>query len=221
MGKIDKKQVSKIKRIFKLRTTLTVNQLTELLRCSIISARRYLKKWNAYTSYNKKGCYYTLPTTPKFNDYGLWHYKNVYFTKHGNLKKTIIYLLKKSQIGMSAKEIGEIVGLNPGSFMHHFRDIPGLRREKQQGRFIYFSDDPEIYSKQKQKFVSLVQEKAKRMPSDADAVLILVQLIKHPNISIEELAKRMARQGKSFEPSVIKNFLEHHDLFPTKKKRRI
>ena len=50
------------------------------------------------------------------------------------------------------------------------------------------------------------------MPSDAEAVVILVQLIKHPDISIKEISDRVALKGKKIEPSAIKRFLESHDL---------
>jgi hypothetical protein len=43
-------------------------------------------------------------------------------------------------------------------------------------------------------------------------VLILVQYIKHPHIGIEGISEKLAQQGKSIAPSVIRNFLEHHDL---------
>jgi len=43
-------------------------------------------------------------------------------------------------------------------------------------------------------------------------VLILVQYIKHPHSGIEELAERVARQGKRIDPRVIQSFLEHHHL---------
>jgi hypothetical protein len=53
---------------------------------------------------------------------------------------------------------------------------------------------------------------AKQFPSDADAVLILVQFIKHPNVGLEELSNKIAQQGKRIEPAVIRSFLEYHGL---------
>jgi hypothetical protein len=50
------------------------------------------------------------------------------------------------------------------------------------------------------------------MPTDADAVLILVEYIKHPDISIDELVRIVSRTGKRIDASVMKQFLEFHDL---------
>jgi hypothetical protein len=43
-------------------------------------------------------------------------------------------------------------------------------------------------------------------------VLILVQYIKHPEVDLEELAQRVAQEGKIIALSVIRKFLEHHEL---------
>jgi hypothetical protein len=50
------------------------------------------------------------------------------------------------------------------------------------------------------------------LPSDAEAVMILVQYIKHPDRSIEELSERVRLQGRSIDGNVIRRLLEHHDL---------
>lgn len=206
---MDEKTVSQR---FRSRRVLTIEQLVDLLQCSVITVRRRLKQWMAYRSFNKNGRYYTLPEIPKFDKNGLWKYQTIFFSKHGNLKNTIIQLVKQSKTGLSAYEITQLVGLPANSsFLSQFRNVPGIRREKHRGRFIYFSDDPKIYTGQKQKWILHRQEIIK-LPSDADAVVILVQYIKHPDISIEELSNSIARQGKHIDSFVIKSFLQYHDL---------
>lgn len=186
---------------------ITLEQLVKLLQCSVITARRRLKKWQTYTSINKNGRYYTLPQIPVFDKNGLWRYQTVLFSKHGNLKQTIVALITDSQKGLSAVEIAELIDLVPNSsFLSQFKDVVGVKREKHQGRFIYLSDSPEIYTRQKQQWTTIV------FPTDAQAVVILVQLIKYPDISIEQLAGRVSEQGQSIEPATIKRFLQFHDL---------
>ena len=60
-----------------LRKVLTIAELAKILICSFITVRRRLKEWRAYTSYNKNGRYYTLPSIPKFNKNGIWTYKDI------------------------------------------------------------------------------------------------------------------------------------------------
>jgi hypothetical protein len=190
---------------------VTIEQLADLLESSVITARRYLKKWKAYTSFNHNGRYYTLPGIPHFDSNGIWKYQTILFSSYGNLKQTIIQLVRGSESGLSAKEIARVVEIPPNSsIFSQLQNISGIRREKHQGHFVYFSDDPETYPKQ----ISALfrPEPVAGLPSDEEAVLILVQYIKHPHIGMEELSERVAQQGKVIAPSVIRNFLEHHGL---------
>lgn len=189
---------------------LTIQELTKILNSSKITARRRLKLWKAYTSINKNSRFYTLPDIPAFDRNGLWEYEKIFFSKHGNLKETISSLIRKSEAGLSANNTTCLVGLpSNSSLLSHFRNLPGIRREKFQGRYIYFSDDPGIYTKQKD---ALMQKDSKQFPTDAEAVVILIQLIKNPNISVEELAQRVSKEGVRIEASRVLNFLTHHGL---------
>jgi hypothetical protein len=190
---------------------LTIEQLVDLLKSSVITARRRLKKWEALTSFNQNGRYYTLPQIPQFDNQGIWKYQRILFSKYGNLKQTIIELVRRSETGLSAREVAQIVEIpSNSSIFSQLQRVSGIRREKYQGRFVYFSDRQETY--QKQKSVLSRPQAATALPSDEEAVRILVQYIKHPHIGVEQLCERVARQGKSIDPCVIQSFLEHHDL---------
>ena len=196
---------------FRQQKIITIEQLVKLLECSVITVRRRLKKWQTYTSINKNGRYYTLPQVPVFDQNGLWKYRVVLFSDHGNLKQTIVGLIKDSPKGLSAVEIAGLVDFaSNSSFLSQFKNVPGVKREKHQGRFIYFSDRPEVYNRQKQQWTS--RQSVIDFPTDAEAVVILVQLIKHPDISIEQLADEVSKQGKWVEPAAIRRFLTFHDL---------
>jgi hypothetical protein len=205
MGEID------VLKRFRRVKVLTIDELVDLLKSSVMTARRRLKKWEALTSFNHNGRYYTLPKIPRFDNHGIWEYQTILFSKYGNLKQTILELVRRSEAGLSAKEMAQIVKIpSNSSIFSQVQRISGIKREKHQGRFVYFSDEPETY--QKQKSVLYRPQAAAALPSDEEAVLILVQYIKHPHIGTEELSERVAREGKRIDPSVIQSFLEHHDL---------
>lgn len=138
-------------RTFKQRKIMSIAQLVGLLNCSVPTVRNRLKEWNTFTSYNKNGSYYTLPGIPEFDKNGLWKCKRVFFSKHGNMKQTIIQLVKSSESGLDAAQIGRLLGLMPRSFTSHLKDLPDLSRETFAGRYVYFSDDEELYLLQKKK----------------------------------------------------------------------
>ena len=196
---------------FRRQKIITIAQLVQWLKCSMITARRRLKNWQSYTSINKNGRYYTLPQIPVFDENGLWKYRTVLFSKHGNLKQTIVALITESEKGLSAVEIAELVDLVPNSsFLSRIKSAAGIKREKHQGRFIYFTDHPEIYSRQKQRRAS--RQRAVGFLSDSEAVEILVELIKHPDIGIEQLSAKVSKPGKQIDPAMVRRFLRFHDL---------
>lgn len=192
---------------FRRQTVITLAQLVTLLKCSVITARRRLKQWQTYTSINQNGRYYTLPQAPVFDENGLWRYQAILFSRHGNLKQTITALITGSPKGLSAGEIAELVGIVPNSsLLSQFKNVPGVKREKHKGHFVYLSDLPEVYTSQTQRW------KTASFPTDAQAVVILVQLIKHPESGIQQLATHVFAQGLSVEPPAIRKFLQFHDL---------
>lgn len=198
---------------FRRKRVLTVEELARLLGASTVTARRRLKQWNTYTSINRNGRYYVLPEVAEFDKNGLWSHEVIFFSRHGNLRQTIFQLIKESEAGLNAHEISKLVGLRANSsFLASFRDISGIRREKQQGRFVYFFDKEDIYISQKQNREELLSRGAMQLPSDADAVLILVDRIKHPNTSIEQCARRLQKRNRHLGVASIYALLEYHGL---------
>ena len=162
-------------RKFRRQKIITLEQLIELLQCSAITVRRRLKKWQTYTSINKNGRYYTLPQIPVFDENGLWKYQTILFSKHGNLKQTVIELIRQSPSGLDAGQIAKKLDLAANSsFFSQLKNVATLRRQKHQGRFVYFSDSAEIYDRQKQQRM-LSNHRGIELPTDAEAVVILVK----------------------------------------------
>lgn len=195
-------------REFQKLKVVTIEEIVGLLESSVITARRQLKKWRAYTSFNMNGRYYTLPRIPRFDENGIWRYQKILFSQYGNLMQTISQLVGNSGMGLNARQIARVVQIAPNSSVFsRLQSTSGIRREKHQGRFVYFSD--EKYPEQK---AGLYGPQHGRLPSDAEAVMILVQRIKHPNSSIEDLSEKVAEQGRRIESRVIHSFLDHHGL---------
>ena len=49
-------------------------------------------------------------------------------------------------------------------------------------------------------------------PTDAEAIVILVQFIKHSGICIEQLAGKVTQKGYQIDSDTITRFLKFHDL---------
>jgi biotin operon repressor len=212
MARLDKNAIKAAWQHLEKIKIFSIGELASVLTCSIPNARLKLKLWQAYTSYNQNGKYYTLPQVPQFNQHGLWRYKDIAFSKHGNLKKTIINLVTASAAGLSGRQLGELLGLSPQSFLHHFRQCPGIYREKHDGVYIYFSDRDEVREKQVQQRSSLVQQSAIVTVSDPVAVIILVAIIRHHGISAEEISALPEIKKSKIKLANIQGFMEYHGL---------
>jgi len=196
---------------FRKQKIITIDQLVELLTCSVITARRRLKKWQTYTSINQNGRYYTLPQIPVFDENGLWRYRTVIFSKYGNLTQTIIALIQTSSKGLSAIQIADFLDLPPNSsFISRIKNVLGVKREKHRGRFVYFSDQPEIYNRQKDRWFE--RKDTVGFPTDAQAIIILVHLIKHPSVGIDQLTKQVSKKDKLIDSDSVRRFLQFHGL---------
>lgn len=210
MSRISQKEINEALFAFRKKKTFTVENVVSLLGCSIPTVRLKLRQWGARSSYNKSGQYYALPDVPRFDENGLWWFKGAYFSKYGTLKNTVIHLVRASAAGLSGEQIGELVGLAPRSFLHHFRDTPGLRREKHRGVYVYFSDDEARYSEQTANRLEAV---AFGKPiSDADAIIILAALIKHHGFTADHLAGLPEVKESALSMSAIDHYLRQHDL---------
>lgn len=206
-------RLKKTLQIFKTQKIISMDKLVALLQCSKKTTRRRLKQWSCFTSYNQNSRYYVLPNVPEFDEYGLWKYKRAFFSKHGNLKETIASLVNQSKAGLSAFEIGEIVSLPPHTFLSHFKDHKNIQRRKYKGLYIYFSTKPSLFSKQTKEREKLLQAKTGLpLPSDSDAIIILVTLIKHPDDTLKQLVRRVRRKGIKVSIEKCRNLLIYHDI---------
>ncbi len=210
MAKLTDRGVHRARRTFRAQKVGTIDQLVDLLHCSLSTARRQLKQWKAHTSYNRNGRYYALPDVVRFDADGLWRYRGIGFSRYGNLKQTVVGLVRNSPAGLRAGELGNLLGLEPRSFLSAFRAEPALRREKHGGRFVYFAAEPEVFREQKRRRMAISRQA--EMPSDGEAVAILVERIKQPRASVEELVVALKAQSVRVSAQAVRNLLARHGL---------
>lgn len=209
---IDSQKIAFARSTVKKEKVFTLNKLVSILNCSSRTAQAKLKIWNTYTSYNQNGKYYTLPEIPHFDTHGIWKFQQTAFSKHGNLKKTIVHIVKSASAGLTGKQIGEILGLSPQSFLHHFRNCPGIIREKHAGVYVYFADDVLIRKSQEEKRKAIISQPELRIISNSEAIMILVAIIKNHGISAEDILKLPEIKLSKIQLPTIQYFLEYHGL---------
>ena len=197
---------------FRAEKVMKIDQLETLFNCSVRTVHRRLKEWQAISSYNYNGCDYTLADVPVFDDTGLWCFNGIYFSKYGSLTETVITLIGKSEAGLSAAEIGDMLKVNPHSFIWNISQRLTVSREKVNGRFVYFSADNIIEKKQHKRRQRGKTPLGEQLPLDSVGILILVEWIKHPDITLQALSGRLQQQGVNVTVDSIRYFLGHHNI---------
>jgi len=185
----------------------SIDVLIRLLHCSVRTAWRRLRELNTFTSYNHNAMYHVLPGIPQFDEHGIWRYKDIGFSRHGNLSRTVRYLVDHSPEGITAQQICAILGVSAASLYTFFRNIPGIAAHRDGGTLIFFSAQAE----------SRTLQIARRCESNvplrsADAVLVLVDRIKHPGDTIEQCVRRLRRQSAAITPQTVRSLLERHGI---------
>jgi hypothetical protein len=197
-----------VKTMLKKKKIFTVDDLSGWLELSVPTVRRRLRSWKAITSYNRNGLYYTLPEIPLFNSNGLWKFREVRFSMHGTLKETVVSLVLASAAGLSSGELGKIIGLDPRSFLSHYRNHPQLCRERNGREFIWFSSDPEIRAKQSEvRYLHSV-----KTLSDSEVVVVLVEFIRHSDLDFPTLCEAVAHHVPQVSSGMLEAFLIKHGL---------
>ena len=192
-------------RIFK------VCELAAWLACSVPTARRRLREWKAHTSINCNGCYYALPAVPRFDGNGLWRCDEAAFSRHGNLRQTVCFLVWAAPAGLTSGELGGILGMEARSFLSHFRREPRVCQIREGRRDVWLSSDPAVRERQMLARRHGIPPEGE-LPSAAEAVLVLVEVIRQPDDDAESIAHRLEARGTPVAATRIRRLLELHGL---------
>jgi len=194
----------------RLKRIATLVELAVHLHCSARTAQRRVTQCRAIHSYNHNARYYTLPQIPQFDAHGLWRYRGVFFSRHGNLPQTFAQLVHQSPAGLTAAEAGELLGLRPSSFLWSLRQHPAVKRAKHQGLYVYWAGDADRRAEQQRRRAQA--QLTQRGLTEAEAIAILVEKIKHPAASVAALSRRLATHSLRVEPERIAEFLAEHGV---------
>ncbi|MBI4028531.1 MAG: hypothetical protein HY360_26325 [Verrucomicrobia bacterium] len=100
---------------------------------------RKLKLLGYLTSYSDRGKYYTLRTIPKFDARGLWSCRQTWFSRYGNLRRTVKAFVENAPGGWTAPELDNQVQVETKQPLLNLVRAQQIVREKIGGVYVYFS----------------------------------------------------------------------------------
>ena len=177
--------------LFARQSCWMIKPLAATMEYSVPSTRRFLSEVGYYSSFTHNGKWYTLRTIPRFDRDGIWFFDVVGFSRAGSLTNTLIKLIIRSQAGMTSEQLGAKLHCRCHSVLVQLYRQGKLQRQKQGRSYIYLAVDSSIQVLQRQALESRNTPKTK-LPAEI-AVLILVEFIRHPDLSFEQLATVITR----------------------------
>jgi hypothetical protein len=114
-------------------------------------------------------------------------------------------------MGLSNTELAGMLGENPNSLLAHFSTIVGITKERHGRDMVYFSSDEEVYRRQRRaRFPP--QPSAGILPSDALAILILVEIIHHPKLNVDELVHQLRGKGHMVHTDAVLALFDRYGI---------
>lgn len=196
-------------RAFRAAKIMTLVELAVLFGRSGRTVHRRLHEWGAISSYNCNGRYYCLPEVAEFDGNGLWRFRCAAFSRHGTLTDTVAALVRSSATGLTAAELEETLGVGVQNFIARLCAGGTLGRFRHRGRFVYISPEPDPGGRQRE---ARTRAADAGLPSDAEAVLVLAEMIRRPGTDLDEVARVLAARGTPVGRGPILRLLERHGL---------
>jgi hypothetical protein len=125
---------------FKANRIARIDDLFTLLGTnSRMSIFRKLRELNYLSSYTHAGAYYTLRHIPNFDSTGLWCFNEIGFSKKGNLKETLLYLIEKAESGKTHDELKNQLHIRVQNTLLDLINSDKINRTKISNTYLYTS----------------------------------------------------------------------------------
>lgn len=196
---------------------LTKTELLNVSGCSNMTLFRRLSEHGYFTSYNLNSRYYTIPEVARFDKNGLWHYRQVRFSKYGTLNATIQHFVDHSEMGYSVNELNRLLGVRVSSLLLPLSNEGVISRQYFNGWY-YFTSDP--VQRQQQ-----IQRRRVRFAPCQTAKIILPQelddkskiealagLVKNPEFEPQDVRSYLKARGIIVTLTAVKALFDHYDL---------
>jgi len=134
-------QTSRYKELFRKNVVMTMECLKQVTGQPRESVLRDLKSIGYYSSYNGRGKYYTLCSTPEFDDLGLWKYRGAYFSIRRTLLDTAEHLINVSNAGCTHDELRRALGIGIQNSLYQLTIAGKVARQQVGAQYVYFGKE--------------------------------------------------------------------------------
>lgn len=197
---------------FRAPRVLTLERLCGKLRSSRSTVLRRLDEHGYYSSYNHSGRFLTIAEVADFDSRGLWVWKTASFSRHGNLKQTVNFFVEDSQQGITHEELATLLGVRAHNTLLELIQEKKVRRERLGPTFVYLSRKTSLRAEQVRRRKSCLAQPQKPRPTSRQIIATLLQLIKDPVASRQQIVLRCQRSGVSISRELVDAVFQTYDL---------
>jgi len=156
-----------LKRLFNRFPVTDLDAISQTLKTnSRMSIFRRLKDIGYFSSYTHAGSFYTLAHIPLFDEYGLWIYQGIGFSKEGTLKATILKLVEMAPSGFSYTELSHLLCVRVHNTLLGLVREGRICREHIEQAYLYTSTEPTEAAEQ----ISLRREQLAESDKEIDII---------------------------------------------------
>ena len=200
----------KLVRALRKRKMLSLKDLCKTANCCSMTVWRSLRTVGYYTSFSHNARYWTLTETPRFNNDGLWFYRDVGFSVHGTLPRILLPLIDSSAMGMTPREVSERLRVRVQNQLHDAFVQGQVHRISWERTQLYVSADPRVQTQQLQRHQE--HSEAQDPVSDGHTIAILVELVRTPHSSAKRIAAILGTQGLHVTTPTVQRIIDRYDL---------
>jgi hypothetical protein len=128
----------RLEALFQDNIVATLPQLKAALGTAVdLTVFRKLSVLPYRTSYSHRGAYYTLDPLARYDERGLWSYRDIYFSRHGTLLDTAATLVTRSPAGYFTAELEAVVHVAAKDALRQLAQQGRLHRRELEGCYLY------------------------------------------------------------------------------------
>ena len=162
------------------------------------------------------GQYITLEEIPVFDDNGIWNYRQVRFSKWGNVEETIRHIVDRSSAGISAGESAETLGIRTHNQLLKCRRKEMLVSKRYGRNQVYYSADGKTQKHQMEKreaSMRKLQSRMKPKPLSNKAIIdVLLVMVKYHETKPEKIVSVLTSDGKKITEKNVRWVFEKYGI---------
>lgn len=165
------------------------------------------------SSYSHAGKFYTLIDIPNFDEYGLWDYNKVFFSKYGTLKSTISTIVDNSIAGFSYKELKGLLQVRVQNTLNDLVKKNIISRKLIGEVFLYISANKKVSASQISKRHEQTDSLHRFQPTDPlTTIEILLELLRSDDWQSKKISERLQARGISVTAVQVERIFSRYNI---------